>query len=138
MHILITAGPTREYLDPVRFLSNGSTGKMGYACVAAAVRRGHQVTLVSGPVAVTPAHHSGHPAIRIPHLEQKTGSDRVTELALRAWVAGLAEAPLNVGPIELVVKHRHRLGIGLDPLVESVLAGFPAVYGLEGSARDVC
>lgn len=52
MRILITAGPTREYLDPVRFLTNASTGKMGYACAAAATRRGHQVTLVSGPVAL--------------------------------------------------------------------------------------
>ena len=50
MHFLITAGPTREYIDPVRFISNGSTGKMGYACAVAAVRRGHKVTLVSGPV----------------------------------------------------------------------------------------
>jgi len=50
MHFLITAGPTREYIDPVRFLSNGSTGKMGYACATAAVRRGHKVTLVSGLV----------------------------------------------------------------------------------------
>ena len=50
MHFLITAGPTREYIDPVRFISNGSTGKMGYACAAAAIRREHKVTLVSGPV----------------------------------------------------------------------------------------
>lgn len=50
MHFLITAGPTREYIDPVRFLSNPSTGKMGYACVKAALRRGHKVTLISGPV----------------------------------------------------------------------------------------
>lgn len=51
MHFLITAGPTREYLDPVRYLSNASSGKMGYACAAAAVRRGHRVTLISGPTA---------------------------------------------------------------------------------------
>ncbi|MCP4711833.1 MAG: phosphopantothenoylcysteine decarboxylase [Planctomycetes bacterium] len=50
MHFLISAGPTREYLDPVRFISNGSTGKMGYACAAAAADRGHKVTLVAGPV----------------------------------------------------------------------------------------
>lgn len=49
-HVLITAGPTREYLDPVRFLSNPSTGKMGYALAAAAQARGARVTLVSGPV----------------------------------------------------------------------------------------
>ena len=47
---LITAGPTREYLDPVRFLSNGSTGKMGYAIAGAARSRGARVVLVSGPV----------------------------------------------------------------------------------------
>ena len=50
---LITAGPTREHLDPVRFLSNGSSGKMGYALAASAVERGWQVELVSGPVALT-------------------------------------------------------------------------------------
>ena len=54
MHILVTAGPTREALDPVRFLSNRSSGKMGFAIAAAAVARGHAVTLVSGPVALPP------------------------------------------------------------------------------------
>jgi len=52
VRILITAGPTREPIDPVRFLSNRSTGKMGYAIAAAAVLRGHEVLLVSGPVNV--------------------------------------------------------------------------------------
>ncbi len=52
MRCLITAGPTREHFDPVRFLSNGSSGKMGYALAAAATRRGWQVDLVSGPVAL--------------------------------------------------------------------------------------
>ena len=52
MRFLITAGPTREYLDSVRYLSNGSTGKMGYACAATAVDRGHEVTLISGPTAL--------------------------------------------------------------------------------------
>ena len=52
MHIVVTAGPTREYLDPVRFLSNPSTGKMGFAIAAEAARRGHEVTLVAGPVAL--------------------------------------------------------------------------------------
>lgn len=50
MKIIISAGPTREYIDPVRFISNSSSGQMGYAIAAAAVRRGHEVTLVSGPV----------------------------------------------------------------------------------------
>ena len=49
MKVLVTAGPTREPLDPVRFLSNRSSGKMGYAIAAAAVAAGHEVTLISGP-----------------------------------------------------------------------------------------
>ena len=54
MNLLVTAGPTREFLDPVRFLSNRSTGKMGYAVAEAAAVRGHAVTLVSGPVSLAP------------------------------------------------------------------------------------
>ena len=50
MRILITAGPTREFFDTVRFISNPSTGKMGYSLAAEAARRGHEVILVSGPV----------------------------------------------------------------------------------------
>ena len=50
--ILITAGPTREHLDDVRFLANGSSGRMGYALAGAAARAGSEVVLVSGPVAL--------------------------------------------------------------------------------------
>lgn len=50
MHLLITAGPTREHLDSVRFLSNPSSGRFGYAIAEAAAARGHRVSLVSGPV----------------------------------------------------------------------------------------
>ncbi len=54
MRILITAGPTREYLDDVRYLSNASSGRMGYALADAALAAGHEVLLISGPVALTP------------------------------------------------------------------------------------
>lgn len=50
LHVLVSAGPTREYLDPVRFLSNESSGRMGFAVAAAARAAGHRVTLVAGPV----------------------------------------------------------------------------------------
>ena len=50
VHCLISAGPTREWLDPVRFISNPSSGKMGYALANAAKARGFKVTLISGPV----------------------------------------------------------------------------------------
>jgi phosphopantothenoylcysteine decarboxylase/phosphopantothenate--cysteine ligase len=52
VRILVTAGPTREAIDPVRFVSNRSSGRMGYAVAEAAGARGHEVTLISGPVAL--------------------------------------------------------------------------------------
>jgi phosphopantothenoylcysteine decarboxylase/phosphopantothenate--cysteine ligase len=52
--VLITAGPTREKIDPVRYLTNRSSGRMGYAIAEAAVRRGARVQLVSGPTSLTP------------------------------------------------------------------------------------
>lgn len=57
--VLVTAGPTQEKLDPVRYISNHSTGKMGYAIAAAAVRRGADVTLVSGKVDLQPSMGAG-------------------------------------------------------------------------------
>ena len=54
MRVLVTAGPTREKIDPVRFISNHSTGKMGYAIARCAMERGAEVTLISGPVSIVP------------------------------------------------------------------------------------
>ena len=50
LNVVVTAGPTREYLDPVRYLSNESSGRMGFAIAREARRRGHRVTLIAGPV----------------------------------------------------------------------------------------
>jgi len=52
MKVIVTAGPTREFIDPVRFLSNPSTGRMGFAVARSARRAGHEVTLIAGPVAL--------------------------------------------------------------------------------------
>jgi len=54
LRFLVTAGPTREFLDPIRFITNRSSGKMGYAIAAAAREYSEQVTLISGPVSITP------------------------------------------------------------------------------------
>jgi len=66
--ILITAGPTREKIDPVRYLTNRSSGKMGYALAEAALRRGARVLLVSGPTAITPP--GGAELTRVESAEQ--------------------------------------------------------------------
>ncbi len=54
MKILISAGPTREYIDPVRFISNPSTGKMGYLIAEECLKKGHSVVIVSGPTHLKP------------------------------------------------------------------------------------
>ena len=81
--VLITAGPTREALDPVRFLTNHSTGKMGYALAQAAAARGARVTLVSGPVSLP------EPAgVEVRHISSAREMEReVLALAPRAqWI----------------------------------------------------
>jgi phosphopantothenoylcysteine decarboxylase/phosphopantothenate--cysteine ligase len=54
VRFVVTAGPTREAIDPVRFISNRSSGKMGYAIAEAALAQGNEVTLISGPAAISP------------------------------------------------------------------------------------
>jgi len=75
LRILITAGPTREYLDPVRFITNPSSGKMGYTIAWAAKKRGAEVILVSGPSYVTPP-----PKVKVFNV---TSALEMREIALR-------------------------------------------------------
>jgi len=63
MRIVVTAGPTREYLDDVRFITNASSGRMGYAIARAAARAGHEVDLVSGPTMLEPPR-----SVRVTHV----------------------------------------------------------------------
>jgi phosphopantothenoylcysteine decarboxylase/phosphopantothenate--cysteine ligase len=67
--ILITSGPTRQYLDPVRYLTNASSGKMGRALAAAALALGHEVVIVSGPVSIEyPATATVRPVVSTEEL----------------------------------------------------------------------
>jgi phosphopantothenoylcysteine decarboxylase / phosphopantothenate---cysteine ligase len=75
VRLLVTAGPTREPIDPVRFISNRSSGKMGYAIAAAAIEAGHRVTLISGPVCLVPPREAEFVAV--------STSDEMLEAVLR-------------------------------------------------------
>ncbi|MGZ7065577.1 MAG: bifunctional phosphopantothenoylcysteine decarboxylase/phosphopantothenate--cysteine ligase CoaBC, partial [Candidatus Aminicenantales bacterium] len=75
--VLVTAGPTREFMDPVRFLSNPSSGKMGYEMAAEALRRGANVLLVSGPSALLPPAGA--------ELKKVTTAAEMREAVLRAF-----------------------------------------------------
>lgn len=95
--MLITAGPTREKIDPVRFIGNYSTGKMGYALADEAARRGAEVTIVSGPVDITPRHSS----IKIIKVESaKEMASACLDIFPRADIAIMCAAVADYAPAE--------------------------------------
>src|SRR5689334_775914 len=95
--VLVTAGPTREAIDPVRFLSNHSSGRMGAAIAAAAWRRGAEVTLVAGPLAVAMPVGVRHVPVEST-AEMQTAVER--ELS-RSDVLIMAAAPADYRPAEV-------------------------------------
>ncbi len=95
MNILITAGPTREPLDPVRYLSNRSSGKMGYALAAAALELGHDVTLITGPVSITPP--PGVQTIKVETTQEMF--DAVSQVSGHQDIAILAAAVADYRPV---------------------------------------
>ncbi|MBV9072556.1 MAG: bifunctional phosphopantothenoylcysteine decarboxylase/phosphopantothenate--cysteine ligase CoaBC, partial [Acidobacteria bacterium] len=117
--ILITAGPTREPLDPVRFLGNRSSGKMGYALAEAAARRGAKVVVVSGPVALEPP--AGTEVVRVETAEQ------MRDAALARWaeasmvIAAAAVADFRLKNVaEQKIKRNGSLILELEPTSDVV------------------
>jgi phosphopantothenoylcysteine decarboxylase/phosphopantothenate--cysteine ligase len=113
--VLVTAGPTEEPLDPVRFISNRSSGKMGYALAQAAVQRGARVILVSGPVRLP------EPAgVSVIHVRTATEMrDAVMEHLAEAGIivksAAVADYHLSRVPQHKVKKTAARISLDLDP-----------------------
>ncbi|RUO76043.1 bifunctional phosphopantothenoylcysteine decarboxylase/phosphopantothenate--cysteine ligase CoaBC [Idiomarina seosinensis] len=87
--ITITAGPTREAIDPVRYISNHSSGKMGYALAAAAARTGAQVTLISGPVSLEPP--AGVTLIAVETAEQMLAATEETAMDVFIGCAAVSD-----------------------------------------------
>lgn len=112
--ILVTAGATREYLDPVRFISNGSSGKMGYAIAEAASHRGASVQLISGHATISPPN-----GIDVTHVEttqemHETVLDKFGETDITI----MAAAPVDFRPAEYsphkLKKHADTLSLTLE------------------------
>jgi len=113
--VLITAGPTREPLDPVRYLSNRSSGKMGYALAEAAVARGARVILVSGPVALAaPAHVELIPVQTAVEMRQAV-MDHLEQATMIIKAAAVADYHRTNPPRQKVKKTAARLSLELDP-----------------------
>jgi len=135
LHFLITAGPTREAVDPVRFLSNRSSGKMGFALAEVAATAGHRVTLIAGPVALsTPAGVDRH------DVESADDMFRAVEAALaqpaaRVDAAVLAAAVADYRPAATaarkIKKHTHALTLDLVR-TRDILASMRHPLGFRG------
>jgi phosphopantothenoylcysteine decarboxylase/phosphopantothenate--cysteine ligase len=113
--VLITAGPTQEALDPVRYISNRSSGKMGYAIAAAAARRGARVILVSGPV-----HLPAPPHVDVIHVVtaeemRKAVFDRLDAATIIIKSAAVSDYYVADLPQQKRKKTATRLSLELDP-----------------------
>lgn len=93
-HILITSGPTRQYLDPVRYLTNASSGRMGRGLAIAALELGHRVTIVSGPVEV--AYPAEANVVRVVSTEEMLEASRRVFLNCDGLIG--AAAPCDYRP----------------------------------------
>src|SRR5579864_737834 len=113
--VLITAGPTQEPLDPVRYLSNRSSGKMGYALAEAAAKRGARVILVSGPVTLAaPARVELIPVRTAVEMRQAV-MDHLEQATMIIKAAAVADYHRTNPPRQKVKKTAARLSLELDP-----------------------
>ena len=109
--ILITAGPTYEKLDPVRFIGNYSSGKMGFALAEECAKRGAEVTLVAGPVGLKTKHPSIH---RIDVESCNQMYDAAVEAFPKSNAAILCAAVADFRPAEIASQKIKRVGDALD------------------------
>ena len=148
MRILVTAGPTREPIDPVRFLTNRSSGKMGYELAAAFAHAGHQVLLVSGPTTLdVPDHVDFLPVESAAEMYQAV-AHHLGRMDIAVFAAAVADyTPATVAPEKIkkssatltleLVKTPDILGSARSPLgFTGTLVGFAAeTENLEANAR---
>jgi phosphopantothenoylcysteine decarboxylase / phosphopantothenate---cysteine ligase len=116
--VLITAGPTQEPLDPVRFISNRSSGKMGYALAEAASQRGARVILVSGPVDL-----ADPPGVNVVHVRTALEMHdaviaHLDEAGIIVKAAAVADYHLAQVPRHKIKKTAMRLSLDLDPTLD--------------------
>jgi phosphopantothenoylcysteine decarboxylase/phosphopantothenate--cysteine ligase len=113
--VLITAGPTQEPLDPVRYISNRSSGKMGYALAEAAAARGARVILISGPVHLAPPHGLEVISVRTAAEMRQKVFENLEAASIVVKAAAVADFHLSKVPDQKVKKTAARLSLELDP-----------------------
>jgi len=113
--VLITAGPTQEPLDPVRYLSNRSSGKMGYALADAAAERGARVILISGPVTLAPPSRVELISVKTAVEMRQAVMDHLEQATMIIKAAAVADYHRANPPKQKVKKTAARLSLELDP-----------------------
>ncbi len=113
--VLVTAGPTQEPLDPVRYISNRSSGKMGYALAEEAAARGARVILVSGPVHLTPPRGVEFVSVRTAQEMRDKVLEHLPEAGIVVKSAAVADFHLSKVPGQKVKKTAARVSLELDP-----------------------
>jgi phosphopantothenoylcysteine decarboxylase / phosphopantothenate---cysteine ligase len=113
--VLITAGPTQEPLDPVRFISNRSSGKMGYALAEAAAQRGARVILISGPVQLPAPRGITLVRVRTAIEMRNAVMQHLAEATIIVKAAAVADYHLSRVPQHKVKKTATRMSLELDP-----------------------
>jgi phosphopantothenoylcysteine decarboxylase/phosphopantothenate--cysteine ligase len=114
-NVLITAGPTQEPLDPVRYLTNRSSGKMGYALAEAAAARGAKVVLISGPVHLAPPRGVEVIAVRTAVEMRAKVMENLAAAHIVIKAAAVADFHLSKVPDHKVKKTAARISLELDP-----------------------
>src|SRR5579883_2365621 len=113
--VLLTAGPTQEPLDPVRYISNRSSGKMGYALAEAAAARGARVVLVSGPVHLPPPRGVELVPVRTAVEMRNAVMEHLGPATIVIKAAAVADFHLSKVPDQKVKKTAARISLELDP-----------------------
>ena len=124
MRFVVTAGPTREAIDPVRFISNRSSGKMGYAIAEAALAKKHQVTLISGPAAISPPRAARFISITSADEMFEAVKSATRKCDVFVMCAAVADyKPASVSPLKMK-KKRGAFALTLRP-TRDILASLP-------------
>ena len=116
--VLVTAGPTREYLDPVRYLTNRSSGKMGYAIAEAAARRGARVILVSGPTALPTATlppNVDHIAVDTAVRMQRAVMERIVDCSMAIFAAAVADYRPVAESAQKLKRNQESMTVAFEP-----------------------
>lgn len=124
MRIVVTAGPTREPIDPVRFISNRSSGRMGYAIAEAALEAGHDVTLISGPAAI-PAPSAAR-LVKIVTADELYAAvhEHVRDCDLLVMCAAVSDYKPVTAATQKMEKHEGPFALQLTP-TRDILASLP-------------